>query len=135
MSLLSKPIPKSWAKGTFNSGFLATGAGTLARSVGDVLISAEAALYGVPNLLNATFVPLIGFVGISIWATRSFFDQMVEADDDDDEDDDDDDELSSSDASAAINKTGRISSTKNTFESTMSTTTISTTEESLKSKE
>merc|ERR1712238_544165 len=27
MSLLSKTIPKAWAKGTFNSGFLATEAG------------------------------------------------------------------------------------------------------------
>jgi MFS family permease len=89
MSLLSKTIPKVWAKGTFNSGFLATEAGTAARSVGDVLISAAAAFRGVENLLNATFVPLLGLAAVSIWGTRICFDQMLEADEEDDDEEPD----------------------------------------------
>merc|ERR1711937_1071139 len=58
MSLLSKKIPTSWAKGTFNSGFLATEAGTLARSVGDVVISAAIQMFGLKNLLNGLFAPM-----------------------------------------------------------------------------
>jgi MFS-type transporter involved in bile tolerance (Atg22 family) len=85
MSLLSKTIPRSWAKGTFNSGFLATEAGTAARSVGDVLISAVASLLGFSNLLNATFLPLTVLVLVSIILTRHFFESMVEEDEDDDE--------------------------------------------------
>jgi MFS family permease len=83
MSLLSKTIPKSWARGTFNSGFLATEAGTAARSVGDVLISAAATILGLSNLLNATFVPLLVLVLFTILLTRRYFDQMIEDDDDD----------------------------------------------------
>lgn len=57
MSLLSKTIPKSFAKGTFNSGLLATEAGTLGRALGDIAI----ALIGIPGMqyvLNYTFFPL-----------------------------------------------------------------------------
>lgn len=85
MSLLSKTIPKSWAKGTFNSGFLATEAGTAARSVGDLLISATAGLLGFGHLLNLTFFPLTILVFGTILLMRRYFDQMMEDDDDDDE--------------------------------------------------
>jgi predicted MFS family arabinose efflux permease len=85
MSLLSKTIPRSWAKGTFNSGFLATEAGTLARSVGDVLISAAHASLGVSSLLNATFLPFLLLVFVTLLLTRRYFDQMIEEDDDDDD--------------------------------------------------
>ena len=85
MSLLSKTIPKSWAKGTFNSGFLATEAGTAARSVGDVMISAAATFVGVSNLLNATFLPLLVFALISVVLTRHYFENMIEEDEEDDE--------------------------------------------------
>jgi hypothetical protein len=84
MSLLSKTIPKSWAKGIFNSGFLATEAGTLARSIGDVMISAAAALVGTANLLNATFWPPLVLVFISLLLVREYFDEMIEDDEDDD---------------------------------------------------
>jgi MFS family permease len=40
MSILSKSIPSSWARGTFNSGLLATESGTLGRVLGDFIISA-----------------------------------------------------------------------------------------------
>ena len=78
MSLLSKTIPKSWAKGTFNSGFLATEAGTAARSVGDLLISATAGLLGVGHLLNFTFFPLTILVFGTILLMRRYFDHMME---------------------------------------------------------
>jgi MFS family permease len=86
MSLLSKTIPKSWAKGTFNSGSLATEAGTTAaRSVDDLLISATAGLLGFGHLLNFTFFPLTLLVFATILLMRRYFDHMMEYDDDDDE--------------------------------------------------
>jgi predicted MFS family arabinose efflux permease len=83
MSLLSKTIPRSWAKGTFNSGFLATEAGTAARSVGDIMISAAATLMGYEKLLNATFLPLMACILLSILLFRHFFEFMIEEEDDD----------------------------------------------------
>lgn len=58
MSLLSKTIPKAFAKGTFNSGLLATEAGTLGRAIGDVAITLVG-LPGIQYVLNWTFVPLL----------------------------------------------------------------------------
>lgn len=84
MSLLSKTIPKEWARGTFNSGFMATEAGTAARSVGDILFSLAAAFGGADSLLNATFLSLLGFVFVSILLTRKMFDALIEDDEDDD---------------------------------------------------
>jgi len=81
MSLLSKTIPKSWAKGTFNSGFLATEAGTLARSVGDVLISTVAGM-----LLNGLFTPMAVLCALTLLLVYVFYNQMEEMDDDDDDD-------------------------------------------------
>lgn len=84
MGLLSKTIPKSWARGTFNSGFLATEAGTLARSVGDVLISGVASTFGMSMLLNGLFAPMAALVAISLLLVRKFYSQLTEADEDDD---------------------------------------------------
>mmetsp|Transcript_12610 Transcript_12610/g.22590 ORF Transcript_12610/g.22590 Transcript_12610/m.22590 type:complete len:805 (-) Transcript_12610:21-2435(-) len=83
MSLLSKSIPRSWAKGIFNTGFLATEAGTLARSVGDVWITLASHVAGVSGVLNAIFVPMIGLVAVCVVLMRRNYDQMVEDDDDD----------------------------------------------------
>lgn len=58
MSLLSKTIPKAFAKGTFNSGLLATEAGTLGRAIGDVAITVVG-LPGIQYVLNWTFLPLL----------------------------------------------------------------------------
>lgn len=87
MSLLSKTIPKAWAKGTFNSGFLATEAGTLARSVGDVLISAVAGGLGMNMLLNGLFIPMAFLCAFTLLIVYFFYDQLVVTDDDDDDDD------------------------------------------------
>lgn len=86
MSLLSKTIPKSWAKGTFNSGFLATEAGTLARSVGDVLISTVAGMFGMDMLLNGLFTPMAVLCTLTLLLVYVFYNQMEEMDDDDDDD-------------------------------------------------
>jgi hypothetical protein len=85
MGLLSKTIPKSWAKGTFNSGFLATEAGTLARSVGDVLITSVAGSLGISLLLNGLFIPMAILVAVSLLLVRQFYSQMTETPDDDDD--------------------------------------------------
>lgn len=85
MSLLGKTIPMSWAKSTFNSGFLSTEAGTLARSVGDDIISTVAGTMGIEWLLNGTFLPLAVLCGVSLLLVRKFYDQLIEADDDDTE--------------------------------------------------
>ena len=88
MSLLSKTIPREWAKGTFNSGFLATEAGTGARSVGDLLISGVATWLGVKNMLNGTMIPLAGLILLTIVLTKLAYPRMIEIDEDDDDDDD-----------------------------------------------
>ena len=87
MSLLSKTIPTSWAKGTFNSGFLATEAGTLARSVGDVLISTVAGMFGLDMLLNGLFAPMAVLCAISLIMVYFSYNQLTDMDDDDDDDD------------------------------------------------
>ena len=80
-----RPPRKHWAKGIFNSGFLATEAGTAARSVGDVMITAAFTLVGLQNLLNGVFIPVIALVVVSILLIRQYFEQMIEDDDDDDD--------------------------------------------------
>jgi len=83
MALLSKTIPKEWAKGTFNSGLLATEAGTAGRAVGDLFISAIA-YQGFEYLLNGTFVPLGICVLLTTIITWKFFAKLEPADDDSD---------------------------------------------------
>ena len=83
MALLSKSIPKSFAKGTFNAGFLATEAGTLARSIGDVLITLAHHTSGISGMLAATFVPMLGLVVVSALLTRWYYNQMAQDDDED----------------------------------------------------
>lgn len=84
MSLLSKTIPKSWAKGIFNAGFLATEAGTLARSVGDIWITAVSHYFGVGGVLDYIYVPMFALCGASWLLVRKNYDKMVDADEDDD---------------------------------------------------
>lgn len=83
MGLLTKTIPKSWARGIFNSGFLSTEAGTLARSVGDILITSIAGSLGMGGLLNGMFVPMTILSGLSLLVFRHLFNFMIEADEDD----------------------------------------------------
>ncbi|KAL9186431.1 hypothetical protein ACHAXT_005669 [Thalassiosira profunda] len=83
MSLLSKTIPRSWAKGIFNTGFLATEAGTAARSVGDVWLTLAIECAGIEGMLNSLFAPLMALVLMSLVLTRWHYDELVECDEDD----------------------------------------------------
>ena len=71
--------------GTFNSGFLATEAGTLARSIGDVIISVVGSAFGMGMLLNGLFIPMAILCAISLALVYCFYNQLVEMDDDDDD--------------------------------------------------
>lgn len=81
MSLLSKTIPKSWARGTFNSGFLATESGTLARSIGDVLISL-AAVKGDAGMLNTIFSQMFCLALVCVILVHKYYDRLEEDDED-----------------------------------------------------
>eukprot|EP00543_Licmophora_paradoxa_P004048 CAMPEP_0202450172 /NCGR_PEP_ID=MMETSP1360-20130828/8804_1 /ASSEMBLY_ACC=CAM_ASM_000848 /TAXON_ID=515479 /ORGANISM="Licmophora paradoxa, Strain CCMP2313" /LENGTH=83 /DNA_ID=CAMNT_0049068323 /DNA_START=266 /DNA_END=514 /DNA_ORIENTATION=+ len=83
MSLLSKTIPPIWAKGTFNSGLLATEAGTLGRAVGDFVITG-AGLYGLDRMLNFTFGPIAILVLLSSIATWKLYPWLEEPQDEED---------------------------------------------------
>eukprot|EP00554_Chaetoceros_debilis_P001690 CAMPEP_0194082180 /NCGR_PEP_ID=MMETSP0149-20130528/7761_1 /TAXON_ID=122233 /ORGANISM="Chaetoceros debilis, Strain MM31A-1" /LENGTH=778 /DNA_ID=CAMNT_0038764267 /DNA_START=599 /DNA_END=2935 /DNA_ORIENTATION=+ len=58
LSILSKVVPLSLAKGTFNSGFIATSITTLARANGDVFITIMG-LVSIRQLLNLLAVPSV----------------------------------------------------------------------------
>ena len=75
MSLLSKTIPKSWSRGIFNVGLLATEAGTAGRAVGDVLLSVWG-FKGLGTLLNDTFRTMSILSTLSVAITYYFFDQL-----------------------------------------------------------
>ena len=81
MSLLSKTIPKSWARGTFNAGFLGTESGTLARALGDVLISLAAAK-GVAEMLNTIFFQMFCLALVSVILVHRYYDRLEEDDED-----------------------------------------------------
>jgi MFS family permease len=88
MSLLTKTIPIAWARGTFNSGLLATEFGTLGRVIGDIFVS-SVSFIGVDNyLMNGIFIPLLILVLITIALMRKFYSSLEPKDDDDDDDDD-----------------------------------------------
>jgi hypothetical protein len=82
MSLLSKTIPKSWAKGIFNIGLLATEAGTLGRAVGDVLLTA-CGEEGLQYLLNRSMgtMSLLSFVTLLV--SYMVYDHLEPLDNDD----------------------------------------------------
>ena len=82
MSLLSKTIPKSWSKGIFNVGMLATEAGTLGRAVGDVFLTACGA-GGLQYLLNNTFSAMSGLSFVSLAISYLCFDYLEPSEKDD----------------------------------------------------
>ena len=92
MSLLSKTIPLEWAKGTFNSGLLATEAGTFGRVVGDGFISVVSFLSSDFEMLNGIYIPLLILVFMTIVVMIKLFPQL-EPKDDEEEDDDTDEEF------------------------------------------
>jgi predicted MFS family arabinose efflux permease len=82
MSLLSKTIPRSWAKGLFNVGLLATEAGTLGRAVGDVFIT-WCGLDSISHLLNNMFISLGIVVGLTLAGTYKAYSFLEPYDKDD----------------------------------------------------
>ena len=82
MSLLSKTIPKTWAKGLFNVGLLATEAGTLGRAVGDVFIT-WCGLDSISHLLNNMFISLGVLVGVTLAGTYKAYPFLEPYDKDD----------------------------------------------------
>jgi hypothetical protein len=65
LSLLSKVVPLELAKGTFNSGFIATTAITLSRALGDTFITMMGYV-SIRSLLNLLSVPALLLSGFSI---------------------------------------------------------------------
>lgn len=82
MSLLSKTIPRSLARGTFNSGLLATEAGTLGRAVGDNLVT-MVGLESLDMILNYTFVPLGIITLLMLFMVQRLYPYLVPKDSDD----------------------------------------------------
>lgn len=101
MSLLSKLIAPELARGTFNSGLLATEAGTLGRVVGDCLIAAlgnmaatsadpvdsdpassSSSVLVVDNaateLVDRLYFPLLFLLVVTLVAGYRFYDQLLE---------------------------------------------------------
>lgn len=75
MALLSKVMSPALARGTFNCGLLSTEAGTLARVVGDGLISLTGYL-GTSYILNLTMVPVLLTVFLSLFFTRWHYNKI-----------------------------------------------------------
>lgn len=80
MSLLSKLISPELAKGTFNSGLLATEAGTLGRVLGDMAITyfgGKTAAAPV-SIVDKLYVPLGLILSVSIIVIHRYFDALQE---------------------------------------------------------
>jgi hypothetical protein len=80
MALLSKLVSPELAKGTFNSGLLATEAGTFGRVLGDAAITflGESSSRTSFELVNLLFFPFIAALFFSIIVIHLFFDRLVE---------------------------------------------------------
>ena len=75
MSLLSKVVSPELAKGTFNSGLLATEAGTLGRVVGDTMLTCMSERLEA-GVINGLFVPIALGVLLSILLTYRHYDSL-----------------------------------------------------------
>lgn len=64
------------AKGTFNSGLLATEAGTLGRVFADMGITAIEASCQPENMVNRLYLPVIVLFAISIIVVLRFYDGL-----------------------------------------------------------
>eukprot|EP01038_Epipyxis_sp_PR26KG_P012876 gene12876-17254_t len=76
MALLSKLVSPELAKGVFNSGLLATEAGTFGRVIGDFAITACGVSKDNKYLVNMLYIPLTAFIGLSIMIIHKFFDNF-----------------------------------------------------------
>ena len=82
MSLLSNTIPKSWSRGIFNVGLLATEAGTAGRALGNVFLSSFGR-GGIENLLNRTFGSFSALSGVTLILTMWLYEDLDPLDKDD----------------------------------------------------
>jgi MFS family permease len=82
MSLLSKTIPKHWAKGLFNVGLLATEAGTLGRVFADIFMT-YSGLAGINYLLNRMFISLAVILTLTVAGTFQLFPHLEPYENDD----------------------------------------------------
>jgi hypothetical protein len=79
MSLLSKLISPELAKGTFNSGLLATEAGTFGRVLGDMsIVVFGGGLSSSPLLVNRLYLPLAFLVACTIALVQVFYDKFLD---------------------------------------------------------
>jgi Na+/melibiose symporter-like transporter len=92
MSLLSKLISPELAKGTFNSGLLATEAGTLGRVMGDMMITIFGSMHYRHNtepttsttaddngvLVNQLYLPLVLLIMFTLLFTHRFYDTLID---------------------------------------------------------
>jgi len=76
MSMLSKLVSPELAKGTFNSGLLATEAGTVGRVVGDLIITWMGLMQSTTTLVNLLFGPIgLGIIICGIIVNR-YYDRL-----------------------------------------------------------
>lgn len=76
MSLLSKLISPELAKGTFNSGLLATEAGTFGRMMGDMAITAFGAVPGASTVVNQLYFPLAVMIAVTVASVHRYYDKL-----------------------------------------------------------
>ena len=77
MTLLAKVISPELAKGTFNSGLLATEAGTFGRVLGDCCITLFGAAQHSSELVNHLFFPLAVMVLLCVALVHWYFDVLL----------------------------------------------------------
>lgn len=76
MSLLSKLISPELAKGTFNSGLLATEAGTFGRVLGDMAITMFGNVGEPTSLVNQLYYPIAAMIIASIALSKYYYKKL-----------------------------------------------------------
>jgi predicted membrane protein len=77
MALLARVISPELAKGTFNSGLLATEAGTFGRVVGDVCITVFGAGRHQDAVINQLFSPFLVLLVLSVGLVFYYYDRLL----------------------------------------------------------
>jgi hypothetical protein len=77
MSLLSKLVSPELARGTFNSGFLATEAGTLGRVIADTMITMISVSCDPVTLINWLYMPVAAGVLLCIIITFRYYETLA----------------------------------------------------------
>jgi hypothetical protein len=72
MSMLSKVVPHSLAKGFCNSGLVNTETGTFGRAIGDIAVTL-AGLTTLDRMLTTLMIPLAGIMLLCLIITRCFY--------------------------------------------------------------